>query len=52
MEEPNSEATNAYLYESMHKEEDEFEDNRWRRFAYEQFMRDDNPQDAVYDAYE
>jgi hypothetical protein len=50
MEEPNSEATDAYLYESM--DEEEFEDNQWRRFAYEQFMRDDNPQDAVYDAYE
>jgi hypothetical protein len=28
------------------------EDGEWRRAAYEQFMRDDDPQDAVYDRYQ
>jgi len=27
------------------------EDIEWRRAAYEQFMRDDPPEDAVYDDY-
>ena len=27
------------------------EDAQWRTSAYEQFMRDDDPQDAVYDRY-
>ena len=28
------------------------EDAEWRAAASEQFMRDDNPQDAVYDRYQ
>jgi hypothetical protein len=28
------------------------EDAEWRTSAYEQFMRDDDPQDAVYDRYQ
>lgn len=28
------------------------EDAEWRSCAYEQFMRDDDPQDAVYDRYQ
>jgi hypothetical protein len=28
------------------------EDSQWRAAAYEQFMRDDDPQDAVYDCYQ
>jgi hypothetical protein len=28
------------------------EDAQWRTAAYEQFMRDDDPQDAVYDRYQ
>ena len=28
------------------------EDAAWRAAAYEQFMRDDDPQDAVYDQYQ
>jgi hypothetical protein len=28
------------------------EDAEWRAAAYEQFMRDDDPQDAVYDRYQ
>ena len=31
---------------------DDQEDEAWRRASYEQFMRDDNPEDAVYDAYQ
>ena len=27
------------------------EDARWRSAAYEQFMRDDSDEDAVYDTY-
>jgi hypothetical protein len=27
------------------------EDAEWRAAAYEQFMREDDPQDAVYDRY-
>lgn len=30
---------------------DDYEDVQWRRAAYEQFMRDDTPEDAVYDSY-
>ncbi|MBI2927791.1 MAG: hypothetical protein HYY24_19025 [Verrucomicrobia bacterium] len=30
--------------------EDE-EDAVWRKAAYEQFMRDDSPEDSVYDRY-
>jgi hypothetical protein len=31
--------------------EDDAEDAVWRRAAYEQFMSDDAPEDAVYDRY-
>ncbi|MCI0492690.1 MAG: hypothetical protein L0Z07_07120 [Planctomycetes bacterium] len=31
--------------------EDDPEDEAWRRASYEQFMKDDSPEDAVYDAY-
>ena len=27
------------------------DDSQWRRAAYEQFARDDAPEDAVYDSY-
>ena len=27
------------------------EDEEWRAAAYEQFMREDNPEDSVYDKY-
>jgi hypothetical protein len=30
---------------------DDSEDAEWRKAAYEQFMREDAPQDAVYDSY-
>src|SRR4051812_19254465 len=30
---------------------DDPEDKQWRQAAYEQFARDDSPEDAVYDAY-
>lgn len=30
---------------------DDPEDAQWRSGAYEQFMRDDSPEDAVYDSY-
>jgi adenylate kinase len=32
--------------------EDDSEDEAWRRASYEQFMRDDGQEDAVYDAYQ
>jgi hypothetical protein len=32
--------------------QNEGEDDEWRRAAYEQFMKDDGPEDAVYDAYQ
>ena len=28
------------------------EDEEWRKASYEQFMKDDGPDDAVYDAYQ
>jgi hypothetical protein len=31
---------------------DDVEDEQWRRAAYEHFMRDDDSEDAVYDAYQ
>jgi hypothetical protein len=31
---------------------DDDEDAQWRRAAYEQFLRDDDPEDAVYDSYQ
>ncbi len=31
--------------------DDDSEDAQWRRAAYEQFMRDDSPEDSVYDSY-
>ncbi|MFO0792082.1 MAG: hypothetical protein U0805_21680 [Pirellulales bacterium] len=31
--------------------EGESNDSEWRRASYEQFMRDDSPEDDVYDAY-
>jgi hypothetical protein len=30
---------------------DDSEDSEWRKAAYEQFTRDDAPEDAIYDAY-
>lgn len=30
---------------------DDSEDVNWRKAAYEQFMRDDSSEDAVYDSY-
>ena len=30
---------------------DDPNDAQWRSGAYEQFMRDDSPEDAVYDSY-
>ena len=30
---------------------DDRHDAEWRRAAYEQFLRDDAPEDAVYDTY-
>lgn len=30
---------------------DDKEDAHWRAGAYEQFLRDDSPEDAVYDKY-
>ncbi len=27
------------------------EDTEWRRAAYEQFMKEDSPEDSVYDEY-
>jgi len=30
---------------------DDPEDAQWRNGAYEQLMRDDSPEDAVYDSY-
>lgn len=30
---------------------DNSDDTEWRLAAYEQFMRDDSPEDAVYDSY-
>ena len=30
---------------------DDTDDAQWRMAAYEQFMRDDAPEDAVYDTY-
>jgi hypothetical protein len=31
--------------------EEDLEDDAWRRGAYAQFVRDDVPEDAVYDDY-
>ncbi len=31
--------------------EGDLEDDEWRRASYEQFMKDDSPEDAIYDAY-
>ena len=31
---------------------DDVEDQAWRQAAYEQFMRDDGTEDAVYDRYQ
>jgi hypothetical protein len=31
---------------------DDVDDLTWRRSAYEQFMKDDGAEDAVYDAYQ
>lgn len=28
------------------------DDGEWRRAAYEQFMKDDDSEDAVYDSYQ
>jgi hypothetical protein len=32
--------------------QDDREDYEWRKAAYEQFLKDDGPDDAVYDAYQ
>ena len=32
--------------------QDDQEDQEWRSAAYEQFMKDDSSEDAVYDAYQ
>jgi hypothetical protein len=32
--------------------QDDPDDVRWRRAAYEQFMNEDDPADAVYDRYQ
>jgi hypothetical protein len=32
--------------------QDDPNDADWRRAAYEQFMKDDEPEDAVYDTYQ
>ena len=32
--------------------QDDREDHEWRSASYEQFMKDDNSEDAVYDAYQ
>ena len=32
--------------------QDDPEDTEWRRASYEQFMKDDSSDDAVYDAYQ
>jgi hypothetical protein len=31
---------------------DDEEDDQWRRAAYEQFMKDDDPDGAIYDQYQ
>jgi hypothetical protein len=31
---------------------DDPDDKQWRLAAYEQFMKDDGPEDAVYDRYQ
>ncbi len=31
---------------------DDPDDQEWRRAAYEQFMKDDDSEDAVYDSYQ
>ena len=30
---------------------DQAEDAQWQRSAYQQFLRDDAPEDAIYDTY-
>lgn len=32
--------------------QDDREDNQWRKASYEQFMKDDDAEDAVYDSYQ
>jgi hypothetical protein len=32
--------------------EEDSEDGQWRQAAYEQFLRDDSPEDSVYDSYQ
>jgi hypothetical protein len=32
--------------------QEDHEDDEWRRESYEQFMKDDGPEDAVYDTYQ
>ena len=36
----------------VHVQADDQEDGHWRKAAYEQFMKDDSPEDSVYDAYQ
>ena len=31
--------------------QEDADDTRWRQAAHEQFLRDDNPEDSVYDKY-
>ncbi|HEV2972711.1 MAG TPA: hypothetical protein VGY55_22275 [Pirellulales bacterium] len=35
----------------VHVQNDD-EDQQWRKASYEQFMKDDGPDDAVYDSYQ
>ncbi|MEX2316750.1 MAG: hypothetical protein WD669_06340 [Pirellulales bacterium] len=32
--------------------QDDPEDQEWQRASYEQFIKDDGPEDAVYDTYQ
>jgi hypothetical protein len=32
--------------------QDDSEDTEWRKASYEEFLKDDGPEDAVYDAYQ
>jgi hypothetical protein len=32
--------------------QEDAEDDQWRRASYEQFMKDDSPDDSVYDSYQ
>ncbi len=32
--------------------QDDLDDANWRRASYEQFMKEDPPEDAIYDSYQ